>query len=748
MPLQIRRGTAAEKDLLNVPLANGELLWTTDSRQLFIGDGINLARDLTAVINYSDEDAQEAVNALLSSGTHTDITYTYNDLANTLDSAVSISQFRQDVDMAGFELTGTGNVNITGNISAEQFSGVLQGSVFGDDSIQLVNADESQINLDGTVKGDVIPDITETHDLGSPSKRFKDLYLSGSSLWLGMAQVTASGTSINLPAGSTINGEPLGEIAQPGNSLQIDIIGEDSSLLIDSSNGNITANNITSTGDITATGSLTVNDGITGDFTGSVFANDSTLLLDGVDGTIPAQNLTGAATIDIIGSVFADNSTKIVDATNGTLIGSVFSSDETLLVDADANTFRSDIASTDGTRILFVGTDGSDAVFNGDVNGDTFGLHNGNVVGDLTGNVVGDLQGSVFADNSALIVDGLSGTLSGNLIGVNGSLLIDVDNNTVNTDIASTDGTRILFVGTDGSDAVYNGVVNGDTFGFHTGDMLGNVNGNVTGDLIGDVIGNVAGNLVGNVLGDVVGNVTGDIVGSVFGDDSTILVDGINKNASFVNLDASLLDTSLLRTSTIESEIETLSFTSDTGSSTFSINSDDDPGILVLNKTSSSDLSGSTAAYGRIIFSRDDINGSSFHSLIAGSDTALSFGVDDTGLFSDLSKFVTWTGTNFGVGKLNPSSALDVNGNGKFSGDVEAAAFKGSIVSDDSTIMIDAVENTITAGGFIQFGSLTSVERDDLIASNGMVIYNTTNNKFEGYQNGAWINLDDGTAAS
>jgi hypothetical protein len=28
-----------------------------------------------------------------------------------------------------------------------------------------------------------------------------------------------------------------------------------------------------------------------------------------------------------------------------------------------------------------------------------------------------------------------------------------------------------------------------------------------------------------------------------------------------------------------------------------------------------------------------------------------------------------------------------------------------------------------------------------------MVIYNTTNNRFEGRQNGAWINLDDGTAA-
>ena len=49
--------------------------------------------------------------------------------------------------------------------------------------------------------------------------------------------------------------------------------------------------------------------------------------------------------------------------------------------------------------------------------------------------------------------------------------------------------------------------------------------------------------------------------------------------------------------------------------------------------------------------------------------------------------------------------------------------------------------------GYVQFGSFTAAERTALTASNGMVIYNTTANRFQGYQNGAWINLDDGTAA-
>ena len=41
----------------------------------------------------------------------------------------------------------------------------------------------------------------------------------------------------------------------------------------------------------------------------------------------------------------------------------------------------------------------------------------------------------------------------------------------------------------------------------------------------------------------------------------------------------------------------------------------------------------------------------------------------------------------------------------------------------------------------MQFGSLTTTERDALTAANGMVIYNSSTNKFQGYENGNWVNL-------
>jgi len=69
-----------------------------------------------------------------------------------------------------------------------------------------------------------------------------------------------------------------------------------------------------------------------------------------------------------------------------------------------------------------------------------------------------------------------------------------------------------------------------------------------------------------------------------------------------------------------------------------------------------------------------------------------------------------------GINKTNPSTHLDVNGSGKFS-------------------------------GYVQFGSYTTTNRGNLTPANGMIIYNTTVNKFQGYQNSSWINLDNGSAA-
>jgi hypothetical protein len=47
----------------------------------------------------------------------------------------------------------------------------------------------------------------------------------------------------------------------------------------------------------------------------------------------------------------------------------------------------------------------------------------------------------------------------------------------------------------------------------------------------------------------------------------------------------------------------------------------------------------------------------------------------------------------------------------------------------------------VVGGGVFQLPRLSSVERDALTVVSGSVIYNTTLNKFQGYENGVWVNL-------
>jgi hypothetical protein len=229
MPLQIRRGLQAERQAMTVPLASGELLYVTDDQRLYIGNGTTLGG--IQVTGYTDEDAQEAVAELLlgaspitaaDNSRHTGITFTYDDNDNRIDATV---------DFSGLAV-----------LEADAF----KGSLFADDSGLLVDAVAGSINLDQTVKGDIVPNVSETWDLGSPSLKFKDLYLSGSSLYLGDAQITATGAVVNLPAGSTVGG-----------------------IVISQETGSINS-----------------------DINGSVFANDSTILVDAIDGKLSTSGIT------------------------------------------------------------------------------------------------------------------------------------------------------------------------------------------------------------------------------------------------------------------------------------------------------------------------------------------------------------------------------------------------------------------------------------------------------------------------
>lgn len=128
----------------------------------------------------------------------------------TADSFVG-SVFADDstliIDGQTGDITGTFIGNLTGNVLG-YLDGDMEGSVFADDSTLLVDGVNSSINLNGTVKGNIIPDADETYDIGSSTNRFKDLYLKGSTIDLGGLQLKNSGgLSLGL---DLIGGEAFG----------------------------------------------------------------------------------------------------------------------------------------------------------------------------------------------------------------------------------------------------------------------------------------------------------------------------------------------------------------------------------------------------------------------------------------------------------------------------------------------------------------------------------------------------------
>ena len=62
----------------------------------------------------------------------------------------------------------------------------------------LIDASADPVDL-SSVAQNIIPDADSTRDLGTSSKKFRDLYLSGSSLHLGSITIESDATSIVLP---------------------------------------------------------------------------------------------------------------------------------------------------------------------------------------------------------------------------------------------------------------------------------------------------------------------------------------------------------------------------------------------------------------------------------------------------------------------------------------------------------------------------------------------------------------------
>lgn len=428
------------------------------------------------------------------------------------------------------------------------------------------------------------------------------------------------------------------------------------------------------------------------------------------------NNITGIGNINIDGNIVATGNINIGDETSDTVtitaqvdsnitptsdsvydLGSeslrwrnVFASGMTVDGQIDAVAINANTVADNSSVMVNVATN----VFTGNLTGDVTGNVSGNLTGNTTGYHTGDVKGSVFGDDSTPLVDAVEGVLRGNHVG------------TLTGNVLADNGVSILSAGTNGTDANY----------------IGTVQGNITGNLTGNVSGNVTGDLTGNVTGNTTGYHTGDIKGSVFADGSTLLVDAVAGTVPGENISGTV----------------TASFVGNLqGNVTGDVNASTVLTTVLDTADSSAIIIQPAAIFNSDVLVENDLR-------IGDEDTLLTnrinsgFGGDAPVTFDsnvDINRRLI-------VRELLQVD-LDINSFGSIASTVGIGV---GVYIDPFTppTQTTVISNELADFGTpVQFNSYTDAEISNFgTINNGTVIYNSTTNRFQGYQNGGWVTFD------
>lgn len=132
MALRLRRGTEAERIITP---QQGELLYVTDTKKVYIGDGATPGGILVGPVD-------AALYDLVSDTT---------------------PQLGGNLDLNGNNIIGTGNINITGNITATG-------------TINLGDGAEDNINVGGLINSSLTPAIDDSYNLGTSAKQWANVW--------------------------------------------------------------------------------------------------------------------------------------------------------------------------------------------------------------------------------------------------------------------------------------------------------------------------------------------------------------------------------------------------------------------------------------------------------------------------------------------------------------------------------------------------------------------------------------------
>jgi hypothetical protein len=322
----------------------------------------------------SDLTATRIVFAGTSGELVDDADLTFDTATNTVSTVnVTASGTIEGADLKATNLTAT-RVVIAGT------SGLLADDAdltytTGTDTLNLVN-----MSITGNITGDLIPAVDVAQDLGSATNKWRDLYLSGTSIEIGTQSITSDATSISVSndfnaqdissTSLTVSGLTNTRITFAGAS---GLLSDDADLTYDTATDTLTVVNVDAT-DVNVS-SLTQGRVVIAGANGAI-VDDAGLTYDSSTDTLTTtmvmSDLTGDVTGDVTGNVISSNTSATVLDTSGATA--------TFTGDVTGNIVSSNTSAT------VLDTSGATATFTGDVTGNITGQ-----VSDISNHTLDDI---------------------------------------------------------------------------------------------------------------------------------------------------------------------------------------------------------------------------------------------------------------------------------------------------------------------------------------------------------------------
>jgi hypothetical protein len=578
------------------------------------------------------------------------------------------------------------------------FESDIKGSVFGDDSTVIVDG------VAGLVVGNIQNQNIESANIVAGDITVTDVEVNGTFVFNG-AQ------SVGLTILDSVTGVGGLTLTTDG-TLAEELI--DITPALADGEVNINANKIRLLGDVSTP--ITASGGFVGDLTGSVVSDNSTVVIDGVSGKIVSPYITGTATFEnnvvVVGNLVVQGTTTEINSTTLTV------DDLNIVVAngaADATAANGAGITVEGSNATLTYTSADDRWnFNkelnvdrvhgnltgdmlGNLTGDTAGTHTGPVVGDVTGNAAGahtgtfdgEVTGSVFGDDSTVLVDGNNNKVVGDIE----TESLKVSSQSIALGNGSSAGSEAVSIGK----------------GSNAGDYA-------------QAIGNNAGNSGQGVSAVAIGSQAGETnqgdkaiaIGQYAGKNNQA-ANSIVLNATGATLENTAADSFVVKPVRDAVGTTVMMYNDTNGEVTHTAT----PGTLAADLDQTTVAIGATTATAVNIGnagSTTTINGTvSFGTALVAnnitSDDSITLQTNGNTSNEAINLAPQGTGNTINLTSQNIRFFGPITNNVNFVGGLNGD-LNGSIYGDDSTLLIDGVNSTISAGNIA--GSLPAIDGSNL----------------------------------